>query len=392
MNLAECYSLAGGQKLEKIYTNEKFFPLPFDDFICFAPISKPAKNYQFFEEVISLILPNLNKLGLKIVQVGGKDEKAFNGCYHTQGNTNFGQLEYLISKAKLVLSTDTVAAHLAGHYNIPLVSLVSNNYKSSVQPYFGDKSKQIILEPDRTKLKPSFMLDEGPNRQIDKIPPSDIAKAVCKLLGKELDYPFTQLWLGQFHAQSVFELIPDCNINPQQIGVQSIAIRMDFLHSEEFLDNQLNICPCSIITKSPITLDLLKKHKGRIQELIYFIDETHNPKFIESAQRLGLNRIVLASRLPEDQLNRLKLDYLDLGLIQSVPIITKNSIPEIQGIDNLHYRTRKFTISKGQIFPSKAAWLANLPITLTQLNTLPVIDNDEFWLESNHFCILTKTS
>ncbi len=390
-HLLETYALASSSKIGKPFINEQFFPLITDKYITFHPTSKEAKSYDFWNECLALLLPVLNKIGISIVQMGESKDIPYPNIIHTQGQTNFAQCAFILKNSLLHLGTDSFPVHISSSYSKKIVALYSNNFPKVVGPYWGNPNDHILLEPKTREKgwKPSFALQEQP-KQINTIDPGEIAHSVCKLLNLTLDYPYTQLWLGQFHAQGIYELVPNCNVNPQQIGVQSIVIRMDFAHSEEFLDNQLNICPCSIITKSPITLDLLKRHKSKIQELIYFIDETHCPNFIEEAQRIGLNRIVLASRMKDEELNKLKLYYLELGLIQQIPTIKKENILEIQGIENLYYRTRKFTISKGQIFPSKAAWIANLPITLTQLNTLPIIDNEEFWLEANHFAILKK--
>ena len=145
MNIAKLYSLASGQKIGKVWTLEKYYPIPFDNFIVIQPYSKLSKCYGFWPDVLTLIAPILEKNGIKILQCGDKNEPGLNYCYHTQGATSWGNLEYLVSKSRLVLTTDSISSHLAGHFNKPLVVLISNNFKSCIGPYFGDKTKQIIL-------------------------------------------------------------------------------------------------------------------------------------------------------------------------------------------------------------------------------------------------------
>ena len=391
MHILQSYSLAAGQRIHKIHTNEKIFPLPFDNYILIQPWSKASKNYSLWSEVLSLIFPLIEKSGLKILQVGGPNEQPLPGCHNVSGQTNWGQLEYLVSKAKLVLSADSVSAHLAGHYNIPLVQLISNNYSECVSAYFGDKTKQIFLEPDRTKLKPSFSFDEPPVKQIDTIPVEKVARAVCKLLNLNLDYPYTQLFLGQHHINHIWEMVANNLVNLQSLNISNIVVRMDFFHNEEVLEKQLQIGNVAIVCNQPIDIDLLKKYKSRITELVYEINENHVPNFVEEAQKVGLNKFVLISKLSEEQLNPIKLYYLDASSpILPVPSFKKADIQEIKGENDLYYRSRKFTISNNKVYPSKAAWLEDKPMNLAERNLFPAIENDEFWGESQHFAILKK--
>ena len=233
MKLVENYALQVGQKIDKMWTLEKYFPLPFNDFIIVTPFSKPSKNYSYWVEVLSLIHPIFEKNNIKILQCGGKDEPSLPFCVNLQGQTNWGQLQYLISKSKLVLSTDTAAAHLAGHYNKPLVVLISNNFKECVSPYFGDKEKQVIFEPDRSTKNPSFTLDEGENKQINEIKPEDIVKAVFKLLNIDFDYPYKTLQIGRAYNARTIESVPDQIVDFSKLGVNSLIIRMDYLFNEQ---------------------------------------------------------------------------------------------------------------------------------------------------------------
>jgi len=150
MNIAELYSLSSGQKINKIHTCEKYFPIPSENFIVIQPWTKQSKCYDNWAETISILLPYLRKNNIQIIQVGAANEAPLQHCIYTQGQTSWGQLQYIISKAKLVLSCDSISSHLAGHYNKPLIVLISNNFKECVSPYFGDKSKQII--PNITKV------------------------------------------------------------------------------------------------------------------------------------------------------------------------------------------------------------------------------------------------
>lgn len=360
MNLAELYSLSSGQKLDKIYTFEKFFPGLPDNYIVIQPWSKPSKNYDAWEEVLSIILPYLQKEGIKIIQVGAKDEKPLNFCQHLMGQTNWGQLEYVISKAKLVLTSDSISSHLAGHYNLPLVCLISNNLKECVSPYFGDKSKQIILEPNRTNKNPSFMLDEGPNKQINEIFPEEIAKSVLKLLNIEFNYPYKTILLGKQFQNRIIESDCTAPVNVQQMGLQNILMRLDYSYNLNVLVQQASLGKISIVTDKIIPTDLLSQIRPQIVEILYEIKSDSDPNFCKTLQELKIP-YRLYSKLNDEQLNPLKLNYLDYPIIGRV---NTTMPPELKDkkIENLFIKGSKFIISSRGLFPSYWSYKCNKPI------------------------------
>ncbi|MEK6882411.1 MAG: hypothetical protein AABY22_22515, partial [Nanoarchaeota archaeon] len=187
----------------------------------------------------------------------------------------------------------------------------------------------------------------------------------------------------------IWEQVPNCLVDLNSLKLPSIVVRMDFLFNEQILFNQAQISKISISTDKEINLDLLKSIKPNLLEIIYWIKDNHNPKWVESVQKLGI-KIMMLSNFTEEQLADKKLQYLDLGVILSNPSIKKESIKEIEDINNsnLFYRTRKFTVSNGKIFPSRAAWLSNTPMNQGDLNLFPIIDIPEFWQEVQHFSLL----
>lgn len=390
MKLLENYSLQLGQKIGKCHTYEKFYPLSFDKFIVIQPWSKPSKNYGLWSQVISIIFPVIDKAGYKLVQVGAANEPPVNGCLHTQGSTNWGQLEYLISKAELVISTDSISSHLAGHYNKPLVCLINNNFKECVAPFFGDKNKQIILEPKRNG-NPSFSNEERV-KSINTINPEDIAFAICKLLNLELNYPYKSLFMGDIFIAPMIESAMTDPINVSGLGVTSLITRMDFTFNEQVLEQQLSVCPCSIVTNKPINLNLLKKFKGeRLKEIVYFVEkDNHDFDFYKGVIRLGTS-LRFISRLPAAEIQDLKIKYFEIGVVQGA---SSQKLTDIKSdLTNLHYISAKFTLSNGKIYPSRAAMLEDKAISnIIHMPPEPVINNEVFEQELQHFRVLEKSA
>lgn len=379
MNIAELYSLTAAQKLDKIYTLEKFYPLPFEKYIIIQPWSKPSKCYSYWQEVIDAIYPILEQENIKIVQVGGKDEKPLNNCYHTQGKTNWGQLQYLISKSQLVLCVDSISAHLAGHYNINLIDLISNNFKECVAPYFGDKNKQIILEPDRTAKNPSFALDEGPIKQIDEIKPEEIIGAINKLLNLTIPIP-ESVYFGNQYTNPLIEILPNLILNPELHKDKIIQIRCDYLPNFDYNYLIQNIArrKCVVIINSIIELEPLKQLRPNIAAIAYKMQKDGGAgelEFIKKLKKLGVQfRLIkeysISNPMTEKEIADLKFIYLDIAPIQFIKLEKK----DVQLQEKLKYVSNRNIYSKEQVFLSEAALKLNLP---SNSNT-QIIDSQEF--------------
>ncbi len=384
MHLLTNYSFQSGQKIGKMHTYEKFYPGLPDKFICVQPWSKGSKNYNWWDDVLDLIYPYLQKNNIALVQCGAKDEKPLKYCRQTQGTTSFGQLEYIVSKSCLVLSTDTVSAHIGGHYDIPIVTLVSNNYKSCVQAFFGDKSKQIILEPDRTNLKPMFTLDELEPKQINLIPPESIADAVLKLLNIDFDYKFRTISIGRFFNNKTLESCMDTVVDIKQLNAQSIVARCDINFNLVALQNQLKLCPCQIVTNQPIPYQILEGYVKNITGVVYKIDEQHDPEFVKLLIKYKI-QYQLISELPVNKLNMIKLEYMDFNIIHHI----KSEIPEKlknKDLNSVWYKTSKVLLGAGKFYASEQDYIngvnfnpmENEPIKINKKNIEILWRNSDF--------------
>ena len=390
MNLGELYALSAGQSLDKINTVEKFYPgLPVS-YIVVQPWSKPAKNYSWWDEVLDLIYPYLQKNNIELIQVGGKDERPLKYCKHTQGTTNWGQLQYIISKSKLVLCTDSVSAHLAGHYNKLLVDLISGNFKECVAPYFGDKSKQIILEPDRKLKNPMFSMDEGPIKQIDEIKPEEIAKSVLKLLNIDFVYPYNTLLIGNFFQNKILESAVSDVIDIKKLNAQNLVMRLDWDYNLAILQNQLALNPCQVITTKEIPLNILQKYKNNISGVIYSITEDNNPEFIKQLISLKIP-YQLISELSEEKLNGIKLDFLDFNPITRINKDIPEKLKNIN-IDNLYLKSSKLVLGNGKFFASYQDYIIGRNINPMLNEPIKVIKEkiDLLWSESEFMYFLEK--
>lgn len=387
MHLLTKYSLESGQKIGKIHVYEKYYPLPINKYIIIQPWSKPSKNYSYWDEILSILYPILNKNNIYIVQVGGEKEEPLKFCINTQGTTSFGQLEYLISKSMLVLSTDSISAHLAGHYNKHLVTLISNNYSSAVKPFFGEQNKQIILEPlVRNELKPLFTDNENGKKQIDTIPPELIINSVLKLLNLGENFNYKSISIGSNYNNKGVESLCDDVIDVNKIGCALIGMRMDYNYNLNVLTKQLSFSKCHIITKKEIPIDILNNFKNNITGVVYEITENHNPNFIKNLIDLKIP-YQLVSNLTEEKIDLIKLDYMDYGIIYQINNSKiKDKIKNQK--EKVFYKSSKLLISKGKFYQTYCDYLNGRNFNPMNIQLQEIIDKniEELYSES-HSCI-----
>ena len=390
MHLLESQSTQAGQAIGKPEIYPKFFPLPITNpYIVFSPQSKDAKIYDMWLDVLNIIAPILDKNNINIIQTGAANEKPYPHCIHLMGQTTINQVAYIVQKSIGVLSVDTFVHHISDFMGIKSVILVSNNFSNNVRGYFCPDN-QMVLEPPREKdERPSFAVQEIP-KTINKIKPEDIAAAVFKMLNIDFHNSYEQIYVGDVYLQTkMLEMVPDNLINPQGLGVDSLIVRMDFLFSEDLLAKQLQICPCSILTNRPISLDLIKNFKPRIKELVYLIDsEEHSkPDFVKAVSSLGIPFRVL-STLPQDKINELKLDWMELAIIhKKIEFSFDNLKYPLEDKDKLYFKSNKITLARQKIYLSYSHYLADLAASNFD-EVMPIIDNISFFQELEHFRVL----
>jgi len=388
MHLVETYALNCGLKIDQPFIYEKYCPIPFDKFVSFQPCSKyEAKSYDLWQEVIDQILPFLREKDIHIIQIGGKDEKPLNNCYHLQGKTTINQAAYLIKRGIMHFGADSFGIHIASSYNKPIVALYSNSRPENAGPYFGDKNKVRLIEIKKQNRKPTYSAQENP-KTINEIDPIDIANNILELL--KLDkIQIKTVFIGQDYNRKLIESAPDSVIaDISKLGVNSLIMRMDYEFNQEVLEEQLKRNNCSIVTSRPLNYDLLNKYKNNISQIIYDINENKSSDFARDLKRLG-KPFVLSSFLSEDFIKLIKLEYMDYAQIVKLNKTTKNDIKNLKDNLDLYYKSNKITISQGKIYNSKAAYLSNIPF---EGKPIKIIDIAEFWEEAKYLYIFELTN
>jgi len=353
MHLVERYATTCGVKIDKPYIYENFFPLPVEKYITFQPYSKySSKNYDYWEEVISMIFPYLQKNNISIVQIGAKDDKPISNCINLSGQTKISQAAFIIKKSIMHLGADSFAAHIASGYDKKIVAIYSNNNINNVKPYWTKSEDMVLLKPNTNK-KPQYSANEIP-KSINSIRPEQIAKSVLDLLNIKYDSLPVTLSIGEEYVNKTLEIIPDQPLNVKEIQIDNIIVRMDYQFNEQILEYYLQDKKCIIITDKPISENILKNYKQKIPQLVYVIDKDNDPNFARLLKRNAIN-YTLISYLEEKDLNQYKLDYMDYGLIIRRTYPNKLDI----NYNNIYFKSSKIVLSgKGQ-FSTKYQWIKN---------------------------------
>ena len=161
---------------------------------------------------------------------------------------------------------------------------------------------------------------------------------------------------------------------------------MDFFFEENNLCGQLEDCVCSIVTNKSIDSNILLKYKHKIKEIIYFIEKENDPKFIEFLEYHGIKFLLLSS-IEGKELESIKLDYMDYGIIHPKKI---PDFSEHKDKKNLYFKSSKLTLSNSKMYLSKYHHKNDIPCS-NQDDIQKVVDDEEFWEESDYYMLLEKT-
>ena len=378
MHIIEAYATHCGLKIDKPWMYESYYPIETDSYITLQPSGgADVRDYDYWDEVIFHLGPLLKKRKIDIIQLGGEKDRALGGCMHTQGRTTISQLAYLIKGSMLHLGVDSVGVHVASSYGKKIVGLYCNQWTRSSGPFWSKPKDVALHEPNRNGVKPSFSLSEYP-KTINEISPEKIAQSVLDLLGINHKIPFERVHVGQNYPETNIQNIPS---SVARLNVESpVIVRMDLEFNEEMLAAQLGLNACVVVTDKPIDTRLLNNAKSRIVNLVYYLDKNHNPDFVKFLHQNAINYALL-TELEEEDLNEIKMDYLDYGFIHK-KTNDKEGREKLKECDltSLFYKTKKKILKDGGCYNSVSNLEAGIVMDdVNDFSFTPVVDNPEFW-------------
>ncbi len=392
MKLLESYSNSCSIDIKhRPRITEKYFPLISDKYITIQTKSgMPAKDFSNFQEVINILRPILDKENIKIIHLG-QDSTPLNGVINLNNQTSIHQALYVLKRGLLHFGVDSWLAHAAAAEEIPLVSLYGSTTIQNHAPYHFNPDKCIFLESHRNGQKATFAREENP-KSVDLINPEEIGAAICKLLKLDFNYEFKTVNLGKAFHVKLLESACDNVIDTRKLGTDSIILRLDYNFNLAIMIEQLKISKCSIITSQPIPINILQQFSPNILEVLYKIDKNHNPLFVKELQDNKIKHR-LYSELSDEELNKIKLDYIDFSQIIGRRSINKPEVLNKYDINNLWYKSSKLTLGRGKCYSSKWAYSNDIPLSSLEIVPIKLIDKNLniLWEEEEYCLFLEKT-
>tara|TARA_R100001082_G_scaffold48047_3_gene25806 strand:+ start:15933 stop:17117 length:1185 start_codon:yes stop_codon:yes gene_type:complete len=393
MHILESYALQNDLKIDKPHLYEKFFPLAIDKYITIdtSPLGTQAMSYDHWQLVVDLIAPKLKEAGIEMVQLGDKNCRPLTKCYLALGQCNFNHKAYVIKKSLVHVSSNNETSHIASAYDKKSVILYPYNcYIDQFKPYWSSNDNIKILQDSPSGKKPSYQPSENP-KSINRIKPETVAAEILRFAGiHTFSTEYKTLRIGASFNNPRIESSLSHLIDAQKIGVSSLIIRMDLNFNEENLVKQLQGCPCSVITNRPLSNEILDNYSSRILELIYYVEDDHDPNFIKRVQANSITYLI-RTRKDGDFLKDLKLEYFDYGMIQPIKKRCQEDFSELKDKNNLYYKSKHFIIYNNKFYPSTAALMRNIHASPT-MDHEPheIIDDPLFWEEEEHFQFFEK--
>jgi hypothetical protein len=369
-HLLETYSLQTGAKVSKPFIIKNFFPVPKKYITIHNSSGMGAKNYDHFQDVIDEILAKLKENGIEIVQIGGAEDLALNGCIHLQGRTNYHQTAYIIQNSLLHIGNDSFPVHIASAADKPIIALYSITTPKIAGPCFNSKEindyKVFCFSPDYNGKKPSFNPNENP-KTINTINFENIIQAIEKILNIDTGYNIKTIFKGDKYLARVIEFIPDTLLRPDFAGGSLINMRVDLCNGdidENLIFANLKSRKFNIFLKNSKkikNLHILPMLKENIANIFIDVtDETVDVEYISSLVNYGIKPAILYTGENEDYFNEIKINLINFNLnfIKYSPQKIKiEDIVKNNNIDNITFKTNRLILSSGKLYLSIASYL-----------------------------------
>jgi hypothetical protein len=386
MNLTEKMALDCGVKISQPYLDRYFLPIRNDNYIIIDTRCKTTTGeYDYFNDVLDLVKPYLKEADIDIFQIAtDKNVKlACDKCFIT---INKKQENYLISKARLLISNENYSLHIASVFNTKSIGLYSLFNPINTRPVWNTNS-QIILESDRDGNLPSYgRLNESP-KTINFISPYVVAKNILDSLSISNDLErFELVHLGKSFNQKIVEIVPDFVSDANFMKDRSINLRLDYIKNlnSSVFNYWVSNRKVNIITDKDININMVAPYRNNILLMTIMLSENISEKFLKHCKSIGLKLKIFCDDKNKLEEYRFKFlnwdvhqDFENEGALNKLTNLSKNS----------KFISSKILISKGKQFSCKANYFANKHLDNSEES---VILSKEFEQEIEFFKIYNE--
>lgn len=382
MHLIESYALNAGVKIGKPFIDPAFFPVHSNNYITIHCSSgMKSKNFDYYQDVIMLIKPYLDEHGIDIFQIGLEGEPTMANVNSLLGETNIRQAAYVIKNSRLHLGNDSFACHFASYFDIPIVALYGPAIKETCRPYWGDKSKQILLEPDIKNAKPSYSAQERTKR-VNTICTFKIASSVLDLLNIKHNINNKQIFIGDsFHLPTI-DVVPnfDRAERKELEGVEDINIRLDYEEDHPYIEQWLSSGNVNVYINSHKQLDYIKKYIDNIKQIHVTLDLSSIDSL--AADVFSLNKPCFFYSKNNEDLPKVRIKFFDVD-VMALDSKQENYLDISKEICDNYFKSSLKLYSKNKIYPCKAY----LNIDKSPSDKQKCLSTDDFYTELVFFKI-----
>lgn len=383
MNFVDCLSLSSGLNPRSPRIEKSFFPVVAEKYITLHTESSQPKQWNHIQEFVALITPYLNKKNISIIELGWNDQ-SIPGITSLKNITDPKQAAYIMGNSLLHVGPENFLIQLASFYKKPFVALFSNTTPKHSLPTWGDDDptsylREIPVESSRGKNKPSFSGNE-PHKSINLIPAEEVADKALSLLG--IDNPFSSiktLSIGTIFHSPCIEAVPNFRPPPDFFPRSLINLRLDYHFNEDLIPLFADNRKLSLVTEREISPAILARIKPNLEVLFLQVDESTSPEYIKSIKGMGISVSLVAKKTAT--LTDTRLHLLDWIVEEEISNDKKSLDNHSEICDTTRYKSCKMIFSENKKYSSKSAWLSRVETHEDQL----IIDESEFWNESDHF-------
>lgn len=381
----------------------QFYPTP-DRYITIQNSSgmPMAKNYGLWADVIKLIKPFLSKNNIEIVQLGQGEVQPLNNVISLVNKTNFAQSIYILQNALLHFGNDSYMSHAAPE--IPIVIVYGSTSTECHSPYIFHPKSQFI-ESHRFGKNPSYQAAEPGFLTINLIKPETIAKNILNIL----DIPHTisqnTILVGDAYAAGITEihLLPDALLNPQSVPYPQINLRADLYFDIQYVVGNLQQRRYILWLDREMDLNILKQLKPNIEVIIFRVEDDTDPQYLTKIQKLGIP-LHLYTKMSAGDLNKIKLDYLELPIINKHEDISLEQIKErVKNYNNdkelqnddffnqkILYKSKKHFLSGGKIYNSLTDFQKQISVENIDHSSIADFTDQDFRNQVNNFLLFSE--
>ncbi len=322
-HIAEVYAKELGVKIGRPQITEHYYPGLPDRYITLHSSNKmPASVYKYWDIVIWLLSGHLIDNDIQIVQVGGPKDKPIQGIGHNALGASFKQMNYILKGSMAHVGCDSLPGHVSSVYDVPSVILHYNLYKENSKPLWHNKNKCISLEPDFSKVKPSF---SDKCQRINDIKPEDIAQSILDQLNIDKKIDFKTLRIGQNFQEESIDVIPNFFSQSQALYQRPINVRADLHFDINNIIQWCQFCIVNLHTDTVVPTEALD-YCGNLKQIIFRYSDKHEDldlnSFFTNLKRRKINLIIKYEGTKD--ISDVRFKYFDYPVAPTVKVETEH--------------------------------------------------------------------